>query len=296
MVQELASARGTVSGDMEGGALSGTLPWQCSSLAVWLLQLHSPGRGGDGADYRTRTEAAVIELRQLCYLVLAAESGSFSRAAKRLGIKQSTLSRQLLALEKRLGIEMFERVSRGAVLTSAGQSYLKTAERIVREFGELNSWLQDTRKGRSGRLAVGFYTSFSAGNLRATLEEIGTDLPRQAGHQGSGTTSDGGLAPCRSATGAVGLAGSQIDGAGRGRPVVVPRHTKRNRAGLYGGGDLIGDARIDVGSGLGHGKVSATDRQRASPSAILNPSRRSPHVSHSNLLVLMDARATSEIT
>ncbi|MCB2057150.1 MAG: LysR family transcriptional regulator [Novosphingobium sp.] len=112
----------------------------------------------------------MIELRQLRYLVLAAESGSFSRAAKRLGIKQSTLSRQLLALEKRLGIEMFERMSRGAVLTPAGETYLRTAQRVVREFAELNSWLHDTRKGQSGRLAVGFYTSFSAGNLRATLE------------------------------------------------------------------------------------------------------------------------------
>lgn len=151
-----------------------TTTWQFALVVQFAgrvaLQLHSPGRGGDGANYRTRTEAAVIELRQLRYLVLAAESGSFSRAAKRLGIKQSTLSRQLLALEKRLGIEMFERMSRGAVLTSAGQSYLKTAERIVREFGELNNWLHDTRKGRSGRLAVGFYTSLSAGNLRATLE------------------------------------------------------------------------------------------------------------------------------
>lgn len=112
----------------------------------------------------------MIELRQLRYLVLAAQSGSFSRAAKRLGIKQSTLSRQLLALEKRLGIEVFERLSRGAVLTPAGQSYLRTAERVVREFADLNHWLHDTRSGRSGRLAVGFYTSLSAGNLRALLE------------------------------------------------------------------------------------------------------------------------------
>lgn len=129
MVQGLACARGSVSGDMESGALPGTLPWRCSSLAVWLLQLHSPGRGGDGADYRTRTEAAVIELRQLRYLVLAAESGSFSRAAKRLGIKQSTLSRQLLGLEKRLGIEVFERLSRGAILTPAGRAYLSGLSR-----------------------------------------------------------------------------------------------------------------------------------------------------------------------
>lgn len=114
--------------------------------------------------------ATVIEARQLRYLVLAAESGSFSRAAKRLGIKQSTLSRQLLALEKRLGIEMFERLTRGAILTPAGQAYLRTAERVVREIADLNNWLHDTHKGRSGRLAIGFYTSLSADNLRAMLE------------------------------------------------------------------------------------------------------------------------------
>ena len=62
---------------------------------------------------------------------------------------------------------MFERLSRGAILTPAGRAYLKTAERVVREFADLNNWLHDTRKGRSGRLAVGFYTSLSAGNLRA---------------------------------------------------------------------------------------------------------------------------------
>lgn len=80
--------------------------------------------------------ALMIELKQLRYLVLTAQSGSFSRAAKRLGIKQSTMSRQLLALEKRLGIEVFERFSRGATLTPAGETYLRTAERVVREFSD----------------------------------------------------------------------------------------------------------------------------------------------------------------
>lgn len=112
----------------------------------------------------------MIELRQLRYLVLTAQSGSFSRAAKRLGIKQSTMSRQLLALEQRLGIDVFERSSRGATLTAEGKVYLRTAERVVREFADLNNWLYDTRKGRTGRLAVGFYTSWSTGHLRATLE------------------------------------------------------------------------------------------------------------------------------
>ena len=46
----------------------------------------------------------MIELRQLRYLIAAAEAGSFSRAARNLNIKQATLSRHILNVEKRLGM------------------------------------------------------------------------------------------------------------------------------------------------------------------------------------------------
>jgi DNA-binding transcriptional LysR family regulator len=119
----------------------------------------------------------MIELRQLRYLLAAAEAGSFSRAAIRIGIKQSTLSRQILFLEHRLGMKVFERVTRGAVLTHNGQIYLRTAKRIVQEFEELNDWVRSIQQGEAGRLSIGFYTSFSAGNLRATLTEYGDRFP-----------------------------------------------------------------------------------------------------------------------
>lgn len=119
----------------------------------------------------------MIELRQLRYLIAAAEAGSFSRAARSLNIKQATISRHILETEKRLGMVLFDRKTRGATLTANGQIYLRTAQRIVKEFGELNAWVHATRNGHAGRLAVGFYTSFSAGNLRATLSEFDERYP-----------------------------------------------------------------------------------------------------------------------
>jgi DNA-binding transcriptional LysR family regulator len=119
----------------------------------------------------------VIELRQLRYLIAAAEAGSFSRAARNLNIKQATLSRHILDVEKRLGMPLFDRKTRGATLTKDGEIYLRTAQRIVGEWEELNAWVRSTRNGETGRLAVGFYTSFSAGNLRATLSEFGERSP-----------------------------------------------------------------------------------------------------------------------
>lgn len=114
----------------------------------------------------------MIELRQLRYLIAAAEVGSFSRAARNMNIKQATLSRHVIEVEKRLGMTLFDRRTRGATLTPNGKTYLTTAQRIVKEFEELNEWVRAARKGEAGRLAVGFYTSFSAGNLRATLSEF----------------------------------------------------------------------------------------------------------------------------
>ena len=114
----------------------------------------------------------VIELRQLRYLIAAAEAGSFSRAARVLNIKQATLSRQILEVEKRLGMTLFDRKTRGATLTPNGENYLRTAQRIVSEFSELNAWVRATNGGHAGKLTIGFYTSFSAGNLRATLREF----------------------------------------------------------------------------------------------------------------------------
>lgn len=119
----------------------------------------------------------MIELRQLRYLIAAAEAGSFSRAARNLNIKQATLSRHIIEVEKRLGMALFDRKTRGATLTPNGQTYLRTAQRIVREFEELNGWVRASHNGATGRLAVGFYTSFSAGNLRATVGEFCERFP-----------------------------------------------------------------------------------------------------------------------
>lgn len=119
----------------------------------------------------------MIELRQLRYLIAAADAGSFSRGARNLNIKQATLSRHILDVEKRLGMVLFDRKTRGATLTRDGETYLRTAQRIVSEWDELNAWVRSTRNGEAGRLAVGFYTSFSAGNLRATLSEFGERHP-----------------------------------------------------------------------------------------------------------------------
>jgi DNA-binding transcriptional LysR family regulator len=74
-----------------------------------------------------------VELRQLEYFLAVVEEGSFTRAAARVYMVQSSLSASLLSLERELGTELFTRGHRGAELTDAGRAFLGPARAALRE-------------------------------------------------------------------------------------------------------------------------------------------------------------------
>jgi DNA-binding transcriptional LysR family regulator len=74
-----------------------------------------------------------VELRQLEYFLAVVEEGSFTRAAARLYMVQSSLSASLLGLERELGTDLFVRGRRGADLTDAGRAFLGPARATLAE-------------------------------------------------------------------------------------------------------------------------------------------------------------------
>lgn len=110
-----------------------------------------------------------FDIRQLRYAIAAADHGSFHRAARALDIDQSTLSRNILKLERSLGTPIFERSRAGVALTSAGTEFIRGAKPMVATANELASMMRAAGQGRAGALVLGHNCAISAGHLRATI-------------------------------------------------------------------------------------------------------------------------------
>ncbi|MDQ0823660.1 DNA-binding transcriptional LysR family regulator [Arthrobacter sp. V4I6] len=73
-----------------------------------------------------------MELRHIRYFLAVSEEGSFGRAAQRLHISQPALSRQIVDLERNLGQRLFDRTTKGVVLTPAGEALIGHGRQLLR--------------------------------------------------------------------------------------------------------------------------------------------------------------------
>jgi len=87
--------------------------------------------------------------------VSVADSGSFSECARRLGISQPSVSRQVNALEEHLGVRLLQRTTRRLSLTEAGQVYCEKARQIQRDVAEANQSITGFKETASGVLKIG---------------------------------------------------------------------------------------------------------------------------------------------
>jgi DNA-binding transcriptional LysR family regulator len=119
-----------------------------------------------------------IEFKHLRYAEAAERCGSFRKAADALALKQSNLSRRIRHLEELLGVRLFERTNGGVRPTAAGRNFLCGVRRILDELQTVVDRARAAGRGEAGQITIGFYTSLSAGNLRATLVEHALRFPQ----------------------------------------------------------------------------------------------------------------------
>jgi LysR family transcriptional activator of glutamate synthase operon len=95
-----------------------------------------------------------MEIRQIQYFLSIVESNGFSLAADSLYISQSSLSKHVIALERELGFQVFDRSKRQVSLTQAGQAFRKHAESIYSDYQRMLEEIQEYRTARARLLIV----------------------------------------------------------------------------------------------------------------------------------------------
>jgi len=106
----------------------------------------------------------VYNLDQLRGFVAVAEEGNVGRAAERLHLTQPPLSRQIQKLERAIGVELFERTSRGVELTTGGRVFLDDARRILALVESASLRARGVAEGSAGVVRVGF-TALTASSV-----------------------------------------------------------------------------------------------------------------------------------
>jgi len=113
-----------------------------------------------------------IPLRQVRAVIAVCEEGSFTRAAERENATQSGISQHVAAVERKLGVKLFERESDGVKPTPAGLRYYKSCVEAV---GALEHAAEEARalSGEvTGELRIGLMPTFTRAVLAPVLDDF----------------------------------------------------------------------------------------------------------------------------
>jgi DNA-binding transcriptional LysR family regulator len=118
-----------------------------------------------------------LEPNDLLLFARVADEGSFSRAAERLGMPKSTLSRRMAALETQLGERLLLRTTRKLTVTDFGNAVLSHAQQVTAEVEATLALTHHRQVEPSGRLRVSMPGDFASDVLGAMLAEFVAKYP-----------------------------------------------------------------------------------------------------------------------
>lgn len=120
----------------------------------------------------------MLSLHQLTCFIAAYEHGSITAAADDLGYAQPSVSEQIRALEKSLGVQLFTRVGRGVVPTTAGDLFRPHAEKVLAAADEARRAARSTAELETGTVRFGM---FGTARLYAGAELVADLVSRHPG-------------------------------------------------------------------------------------------------------------------
>jgi DNA-binding transcriptional LysR family regulator len=129
-------------------------------------------------DETTGDSWAALLAPRLAQFAAVAHHEHVTRAARELGMPQSTLSRAMARLEADLGVALFARHGRNVSLTRAGRTFLGAAERALAEVERSAESVRAEGDPETGRVAFGFLHTLGPETVPGLLREFREDYPR----------------------------------------------------------------------------------------------------------------------
>ncbi len=118
-----------------------------------------------------------MELRLLRYFVVVAEELHLARAAERLGIEQSPVSRAMRDLERSLGVPLFDRSSRRTQLTWAGRVLFNECQRVLATVDQALQVTRSAAQGYQSYLRIGVCDSLAQPRIATLLARSREEEP-----------------------------------------------------------------------------------------------------------------------
>src|SRR5271170_2590265 len=121
--------------------------------------------------------AAVMNLKDLKYLVALADTGHFGKAAERSFVSQPTLSAQLKKLEEYLGVKLVERQPKNIQLTDVGRQIVIRARRMLDEGDEIVALARSNTDPLAGKLKMALIPTIGPYLLPRVMPKLRKALP-----------------------------------------------------------------------------------------------------------------------
>ena len=111
-------------------------------------------------------------LDDMAAFAAVAQAGGFTAAAMRLDVSKSRLSRQVSALEARLGVRLMHRTTRATALTDAGTAYLAHATRLLEDIAEAEDAVRSLGGALAGTIRIAVPLTFGIDHVAPAVQQF----------------------------------------------------------------------------------------------------------------------------
>jgi DNA-binding transcriptional LysR family regulator len=120
----------------------------------------------------------MVDLNDIVVFVRVVEAGSFTAAARLLGMPKTTVSRRIASLEREVGVRLVQRTTRSLNMTDVGRLYYEQSSQALRTIEDANLRLAETRAEPSGTIRISAPVGFGAHYLTSAVFDFLAAFPK----------------------------------------------------------------------------------------------------------------------